>query len=104
MHIQQHWCCSIQETLRVTIKSVKEIVKPDAESPWGNQFGFLHISIPESSSTDADQSLDPLEFALKAHKIIKRKRSFLAVKLTGRLLEALRKFIGPEVFSTTLCN
>ncbi|KAI9176796.1 hypothetical protein LWI28_025885 [Acer negundo] len=89
-------------------KSVKEMVKPDAESPWGNQFGFLHVSIPEPSSTDADQSPDPLEFVLKAQKIIKRKRSSLAVKLTGRLLEALRKFIGPEATAryihTTLKN
>ncbi|KAK2651147.1 hypothetical protein Ddye_018636 [Dipteronia dyeriana] len=89
-------------------KSVKEMVKPDAESPWGNQFGFLHVSIPESSSTDADQSPDPLEFVLKAQKIIKRKRSSLAVKLTGRLLETLRKFIGPKATAryihTTLKN
>ncbi|KAL5797541.1 hypothetical protein ACOSQ2_002361 [Xanthoceras sorbifolium] len=76
-------------------KCVKDMVKPDAESPWGNQFGFLHISIPESTD-HTDESPNPLEFVLKAQKVIKRKRSSLAVNLTGRLLEALRKFTGPE--------
>ncbi|KAJ0111186.1 O-acyltransferase WSD1-like isoform X1 [Pistacia vera] len=75
-------------------KSVEEMVKPEAESPWGNQFGFLHVSVPEL--TDAESS-NPLEFVLKAQKLIKRKRDSLAVSFTGQLLEALRRFRGPEV-------
>lgn len=77
-------------------KSVEEMVKPDAESPWGNQFGFLHVSVPEL--TDAESS-NPLEFVLKAQKLIKRKRDSLAVSFTGQLIEALRRFRGPEVCS-----
>ncbi|GAV80595.1 WES_acyltransf domain-containing protein/DUF1298 domain-containing protein [Cephalotus follicularis] len=72
-------------------KSVKEMVNPDAESPWGNQFGFLHVSLPKLESSN------PLPFIWNARSIIKRKRSSLAVVLTGRLLEAVKKFRGPEV-------
>lgn len=78
-------------------KSVEEMVKPDAESPWGNQFGFLHVLVPQS---DDNESLHPIEFVHKAQSIIQQKRNSLAVSLTGRLLEALRKFTGPEVVYT----
>ncbi|XP_011037140.1 PREDICTED: O-acyltransferase WSD1-like [Populus euphratica] len=74
-------------------RSVKEMVEPDAESPWGNQFGFLHVSVPEL--TDSRFS-NPLECVTIAQEIIQRKKSSLAVNLTGRLLEVLRKFRGPE--------
>ncbi|KAL9342886.1 hypothetical protein Peur_063317 [Populus x canadensis] len=74
-------------------RSVKEMVKPDAESPWGNQFGFLHVSVPELTDSRFSK---PLECVTIAQEIIQRKRSSLAVNLTGRLLEVLRKFRGPE--------
>lgn len=76
-------------------KSVKEMVKPDAESPWGNQFGFLHVSLPQLTNAE---SCNPLEFVWKSHKLIQRKRNSGAVFLTGQLLEGLRKYRGPEVF------
>ncbi|KAJ6318397.1 hypothetical protein OIU76_013858 [Salix suchowensis] len=69
------------------------LVKPDSESPWGNQFGFLHVSAPELNGTRFSK---PLEFVTIAQEIIQRKRSSLAVNLTGRLLEILSKFRGPE--------
>ena len=77
-------------------RSVKEMVKPDAESPWGNQFGFLHVSVPELTDSRFSK---PLECVTIAREIIQRKRSSLAVNLTGRLLEVLRKFRGPEVWT-----
>ncbi|KAJ6429875.1 hypothetical protein OIU84_021310 [Salix udensis] len=69
------------------------VVKPDSESPWGNQFGFLHVSAPELTGTRFSK---PLEFVTIAQEIIQRKTSSLAVNLTGRLLEILSKFRGPE--------
>ncbi|KAF6140009.1 hypothetical protein GIB67_042148 [Kingdonia uniflora] len=77
-----------------TYKTINEMAKPDSESPWGNNFGFLHVAVPKSS-TDAEKA-DPLEFVYKAKEIIKRKRRSLAVILTGRLLETMRKLRGPE--------
>ncbi|XP_051151969.1 wax ester synthase/diacylglycerol acyltransferase 4-like [Andrographis paniculata] len=71
-------------------KSVSEMVKPGAESPWGNQFAFLHVPVP-----DVDP-IAPLTFVLKAQDMIKRKRNSTAVILTGKLLDALSKLRGPE--------
>ncbi|KAL5989847.1 hypothetical protein ACLOJK_010742 [Asimina triloba] len=77
-------------------QSVKEMMDPDAESPWGNQFGFLHVSVPPLSKKINGQDR-PLEFVFKAREMIQRKRNSLAVVLTGRILELIRKIKGPEV-------
>lgn len=53
-------------------KSVKEMIMADAESPWGSQYGFLHVAVPDLTKAEAS---NPLEFVLKAQKIIKRKRT-----------------------------
>ncbi|KAJ6425279.1 hypothetical protein OIU84_025949 [Salix udensis] len=50
----------IKATLGV---SIKEMVKPKAESPWGNHFAFLHVQLPELV---ASTELNPLEFVTKA--------------------------------------
>ncbi|KAL7086907.1 hypothetical protein ACP275_13G031900 [Erythranthe tilingii] len=75
-------------------KSISEMVEPDAESPWGNQFAFIHVSVPKLSFSDP---IDPLSFVLEAQKVIKRKRNSAALILTGKLLDTLRKLRGPEV-------
>ncbi|MBA0572434.1 hypothetical protein Golob_002775 [Gossypium lobatum] len=67
--------------------------KPCAEKVWGNQFAFLHVSIPELTSLE---SLNPLDFVWKAQKLIQRQRNSGAIFLTARLLEWFRKFKGPE--------
>ncbi|KAA8524379.1 hypothetical protein F0562_010802 [Nyssa sinensis] len=74
-------------------KSIKDMTKPNAEMPWGNHFAFLHISIPNLTKTEFS---NPLDFVLKAHRLIKKKRNSAIVCLTARLLESLRKFKGPE--------
>ncbi|GFZ05652.1 hypothetical protein Acr_17g0012240 [Actinidia rufa] len=74
-------------------KSLEEMVNPNTDSKWGNQFGFLHVSIPELSHPE---SLNPVSFVFKAKEIIKRKRNSVAVSLTAKLLEAVRKYRGPE--------
>jgi hypothetical protein len=43
-------------------KSVKEMVEPDSEAPWGNRFAFLHVPIPKFKDP---KSLDPLELCGK---------------------------------------
>ncbi|KAL7086904.1 hypothetical protein ACP275_13G031700 [Erythranthe tilingii] len=75
-------------------KSISEMVKPDGESLWGNQFALLHVSVPKLVFSDP---IDPLSFVLEAQKVIKRKRNSAAVILTSKLLETLRKLRGPEV-------
>ncbi|XP_009600771.1 wax ester synthase/diacylglycerol acyltransferase 4-like [Nicotiana tomentosiformis] len=76
-------------------KSVKEMLQPSNESKWGNQFAFLHVSVPKLDKEES--SLNPLSFVFKAQDVIKRKRNSAAVILTGKLLDTLQKYRGPEV-------
>ena len=77
-------------------KSVDEMVQnQEAQVQWGNQFGFLHVSLPDLN--DNDRSLNPLKFVQEVNNVIKRKRNSSAVYLTGMLLESVRKYRGPKV-------
>jgi hypothetical protein len=77
-------------------KPIQEMVKPDAESPWGNHFAFLNVRIPKLR--DAEAKNNPLKFVLHARKIIKRKRSSFGVYLTAKYLQLAAKFRGPNVW------
>lgn len=104
MQTMNHGSSNLQSTALVLLntrdisgyKSVKEMVKPHkVNTPlWGNQFGFLHIPVPELNGVD---DLNPVDFVFKAQRLILKKRSSLGVHLTGWLLEILRKYRGPEV-------
>ncbi|OWM91053.1 O-acyltransferase WSD1-like [Punica granatum] len=74
-------------------KTVQEMARPGSKSPWGNHFSFLHVTVPKFTNYDAD---NPLKFVHYAHKLIKRKRTSLAVYLTGQLLQFIKKIRGPE--------
>ncbi|KAJ7981484.1 O-acyltransferase WSD1-like [Quillaja saponaria] len=74
-------------------ESVKEMMKIDVKAARGNRFAFLHVPIPKLNDTSIS---NPLEFVWEAHNIIKRKKDSLAVSLTGRLLDMLKNFRGPE--------
>ncbi|KAI3872535.1 hypothetical protein MKX03_012234 [Papaver bracteatum] len=76
-----------------TYQTVQEMAKPDSKAPWGNNFGFIHVPIPEMINAETD---DPVEFVLEATKIFKEKKSSLAVSLTGSLLEIMRRFRDSE--------
>ncbi|XP_068666968.1 wax ester synthase/diacylglycerol acyltransferase 4-like [Aristolochia californica] len=75
-------------------QSLKQMKEPGAKSPWGNQFGFMHVGVPLTSSNI--EKVNPLDFISQAGKTIKNKRNSLAVYLTGQLLEFLRRIRGPE--------
>lgn len=75
-------------------KTVKEMVEPNSKTPWGNHFAFMHVSVPKLTKAG---SQNPLKFVLEAQKIIRSKRNSAGVYLTGKLLETLRKYRGPEV-------
>ncbi|KAL2483332.1 O-acyltransferase (WSD1-like) family protein [Forsythia ovata] len=77
-------------------KSVSEMIKPNAEMPWGNRFAFLHVPFPKLTDSELDK---PLKFVDKAHQMIKRQRNSASVYLIGQLLEAIRKIRGPEATS-----
>lgn len=81
-------------------KSVSEMVKPNSDTPWGNYFAFLNISLPKLN----DQNLsNPLEFVYTAQKMINRKKNSAALYLTGFMLEAMRRLVGPQVSNYLFC-
>ncbi|XP_056166303.1 wax ester synthase/diacylglycerol acyltransferase 4-like isoform X1 [Syzygium oleosum] len=88
-------------------KSLRDMVRPNSKSPWGNNFAFLHVPIPKVKPGDSQFS-DPLKFVHKAREVIKRKRSSFGVVLTGKLLEIMKKCRNAEVvakhISRTLRN
>lgn len=73
-------------------KSVSEMLKPKATMPWGNQFAFLQMPMPQLNNTH-----DSLDFVFRTHQTIKRLRNNYAAFLTGLFLDVSRKVIGPEV-------
>ncbi|KAL7587197.1 hypothetical protein Lser_V15G40516 [Lactuca serriola] len=84
-------------------KSLNEMCQnQEAKSLWGNQFAFLHISLPQLHQ--CDESLKPIKFVQEIHSIIKRKRNSAAVYLTGMLLEFIRKYIGVEAAAQYVHN
>eukprot|EP01018_Ginkgo_biloba_P023748 Gb_05378 [translate_table: standard] len=87
------------EKLRVTaltlintraLSGLKEMLKPDTQTPWGNHFGFIHITMPVKKFES------PLEYIRKAKQIIDRKKMSLGVFLTSRALGYLARFKGPQ--------
>ncbi|CAI0549660.1 unnamed protein product [Linum tenue] len=79
--------------------SIEEMVKQETNSPWGNHFSFLHVTIPKlttSTTATSNDSDDALEFVRAASAIIQKKRHSLAVPLTAKLLHLYRKLKGSE--------
>ncbi|KAI6693949.1 hypothetical protein NL676_021659 [Syzygium grande] len=74
-------------------KSLRDMIKPNSKSPWGNNCAFLHVPIPKMKSGDSQFS-DPLKFVHRAREVIKRKQSSFGVVLTGKLLEIMKKCRG----------
>ncbi|KAI3887634.1 hypothetical protein MKW92_052724 [Papaver armeniacum] len=71
-------------------QSVEEMGKPTTNGPWGNNFAFVHVSVPDGGDSG------PLEYVFKAKKMMTKMKNSLVVYVTGRLLELMRKLRGPE--------
>ncbi|XP_068643463.1 wax ester synthase/diacylglycerol acyltransferase 4-like [Aristolochia californica] len=74
-------------------QSVQEMVEGRS---WGNNFTFLHISVPVCENVE---EVDPLIFIRKAKETVERKRNSMEVFLVGSLLNMLRKIRGPQAVS-----
>lgn len=90
-------CCALvlfnTRALGGSYKSVSDMIRPNADMPWGNHFTFLPVSLPKLTK---NKSNNPLYFVKKAHQLIDRKRNSASVWLTSKLLDLLRKLKGPE--------
>lgn len=88
-------------------RSTKEMVRSDGgdSSKWGNRFAFMHVAAPKSSnSSSSSSSSNPVDFVSKAREIIQRKRNSSAVLLTGKVLDTLRHYSGPEATAKYVHN
>ncbi|VFQ61813.1 unnamed protein product [Cuscuta campestris] len=83
-------------------RSTKEMVRSDGgdSSKWGNRFAFMHVAAPKSNSSFSN----PIDFVSKAREIIQRKRNSSAVLLTGKVLDTLRHYSGPEATAKYVHN
>ncbi|WJX65878.1 hypothetical protein P8452_50492 [Trifolium repens] len=84
-----------------SVKEMVDIKNNNKNSIWGNQFAFLHVSIPELSGKKFE---NPLEFIWEAHKEINRKKNSLATPLTGMVLNMVKKLRGPEATARFVYN
>ncbi|KAI3872037.1 hypothetical protein MKX03_009897 [Papaver bracteatum] len=82
-----------------TYQTVQRMAKPDIKAPWGNNFGFIHVPIPEMINA---KIYDPIDYVSKVRKMITEKKNSLAVSLTGNLLEMMRRFKDSEANSKLL--
>ncbi|KAH7669202.1 CoA-dependent acyltransferases protein [Dioscorea alata] len=80
-----------------TYKNMLEMRSPNSNARWGNHFAFIHVPIPKCDKKN--NKVDPLEFVLKAKKLIKSKKASFGIYLSGAFLEIIRKIRGPEVAS-----
>ncbi|CAN1161734.1 hypothetical protein LINPERHAP2_LOCUS24100 [Linum perenne] len=58
--------------------SIKEMVEPSVAAtklPWGNHFTFLNVSVPKLHYDGTNKEVNPFEFVLKTHEMVKRKRN-----------------------------
>ncbi|XP_057793352.1 wax ester synthase/diacylglycerol acyltransferase 4-like [Salvia miltiorrhiza] len=74
-------------------KSVDEMIKPNSDTPWGNQFTFLHVPLPKLTQS---KLLDPLYFVKKAHRMIKKQKNSAAIYLIGQFLSFITRVKGHE--------
>ncbi|KAL2483327.1 O-acyltransferase (WSD1-like) family protein [Forsythia ovata] len=82
-------------------KSVNEMIKPNAEMPWGNRFAFLQVPIPKFTASELN---NPLEIVKKALQLFRRQSNSAPVFLTGQFLDIIRKIRGPESLSVTMAS
>ncbi|CAN0896808.1 Wax ester synthase/diacylglycerol acyltransferase 4 [Linum grandiflorum] len=87
--------------------SVKDMMKPDTESPWGNRFAFLHITLPKLMIPKLDHAEKwtttmqrrSVEFLKASRTVIQNKRSSIAVHLNAKMLDLYWKLKGSEAAS-----
>lgn len=68
------------------------------KSSWGNQFTYMHVSLPKLKGNVV---FDPLHFVLKVHHAMNTQRRFMLYSLIAMLLKIKHTFGGAEVIIST---
>ncbi|KAK9073342.1 hypothetical protein SSX86_007666 [Deinandra increscens subsp. villosa] len=83
-------------------KSIDEMLhNPKAQDLWGNQFGFIQVSLPKLHHSD-NYTINPLKFVYEVHASINRIKNSWVTHLTAILLECLRRYRGTQVAAKSL--
>ena len=69
-----------------------EMIKPKAQVPWGNHFGFLPLRVPLMEKLE-----NPLDIVRMAKQSIDRHKISLALFLIGKLTRYVAMLKGPKV-------
>ncbi|KAF6160705.1 hypothetical protein GIB67_019645 [Kingdonia uniflora] len=68
-------------------KSIDDMLKANI---WGNHSRFLHVKLP----SHGEECIDPLQFIMKAKKVMEKKKKSVAIYLIDPILKVLRWFSG----------
>lgn len=81
------------------VQNIDEMLKPKAQAPSGNNFGFLPLRMPMMGKREK-----PLEFVRRVKLNIDRHKMSLGVFINARLLRYLARWKGPQAISRYLKN
>ncbi|CAN0896810.1 Wax ester synthase/diacylglycerol acyltransferase 4 [Linum grandiflorum] len=86
--------------------SIKDMIKLDTKSPWGNRLAFLYITLPklmvprnDTENWTTTMQRRSLEFLKASRTIIQNKRSSIAIHLNAKILHLYEKLKGSEAAS-----
>lgn len=91
--------CLINTRALAGLQNIAEMLKPEAQVPWGNHFGFLPLRVPIGGKLER-----PLEFVRKAKRDLDRHKKSLGVFITARIMTCLGRLKGPQAISRSLYN
>jgi hypothetical protein len=76
------------------VQNIDEMLKPKAQAPWGNHFGFLPMRIPILGKLE-----NPLEFVRRAKSNMDRHKISLGAFANAKIMAYLGWLKGPQVRS-----
>lgn len=91
--------CLINTRALAGLQNIEEMLKPKAEVPWGNHFGFLPLRVPIGGKLE-----HPLEFVRRAKHNLDRHKKSLGVFIIARIMTCLGRLKGPQAISRSLYN
>nr|ADE77834.1 unknown [Picea sitchensis] len=81
------------------LQSIDEMVKPKAQAPWGNHFGFLPVRVPMLGKLE-----NPIQFVRRTKSKIDRHKISLGTSINGKIMAYLGWLKGPQAVSRYLYN
>lgn len=91
--------CLINTRSLTGLENIEDMLKPKAQVPWGNHFGFLPLRVPTAGKLE-----HPLEFVRKAKRNLDRHKISLGVFTNAKITTWLSRLQGPQAIARSLYN